>query len=100
MRPISSLASATAVALIMTGCAVSRSAPLTPQTHLAKVQALSLDSIVERGTTVYYSTRREARARAVLSLVGGMQERFTPAYGPLTLRVAVLTEPDWKNTIE
>ena len=69
-------------------------------THLAKVQALALDSIKEGSTVVYYSKGREVRARAVLAMVGGFLARFAPAYGPVALQVAVLTEPDWKATIE
>src|SRR6187455_1321713 len=68
--------------------------------HLAKVQALALDSVKEGSTVVYYSKGREPRARAVLAMVGGFLARFTPVYGPVALRVAVLTEPDWKATIE
>ena len=69
-------------------------------THLAKVQALGRESVTEGSTVVYYSKGREPRARAVLAMVGGFLARFTPVYGPVALQVAVLTEPDWKATIE
>lgn len=69
-------------------------------THHAKVQALGLESVTEGSTVVYYSKGREPRARAVLAMVGGFLARYTPTYGPVALHVAVLTEPDWKATIE
>jgi len=70
------------------------------RTHLAKVQARSLDSVTEGDTVVYYSKGRETRGREVLALVGSLLARFTPTYGPLALHVAVLTESDWKATTE
>lgn len=85
-------------------CATDREAPAAPKeqnpTHLGKLQALGLGSVTEGNTVVYYSKDREPRARAVLAMVGGFLARNAPAYGPVALNVAVLTEPDWKATIE
>jgi len=91
-----------AVALL--ACGPDKDAPTasTEQgpTHLAKVRALGLESVTEGGTVVYYSKGREPRARAVLAMVGGFLARYTSAYGAVALHVAVLTEPDWKATID
>src|SRR5436190_22427553 len=63
-------------------------------THLAKVQALGLESVTEGSNVVYYSKGSEPRARAVLAMVGGFLGRFNPVYGQVALRVDVHSEPD------
>jgi hypothetical protein len=91
-------------AFALLACGTDKDASTAPAeqnpTHLAKVQALGLESITEGSTVVYYSKAREPRARAVLAMVGGFLARYTATYGAVTLHVAVLTEPDWKATIE
>ena len=81
-----------------TGAAQAAKAPAP--TALAKVEALSLESVKEGNTVVYYSKGREARGRAVLALVRGLLAWCTPVYGALDLKVAVLNEADWKSAID
>lgn len=90
--------------LVVLGCGSSREdpkvQPVQTLTHLARVQALDLDSVARNGTVVFFSKGRELRAEAVLTLVDAMVAHFTPTHGPLALHVAVLTEPDWKAVID
>jgi hypothetical protein len=78
------------------------SSPLPAQTHLQKVRDLRLDSLVAGPAVAYYSERGEARARAFASVMSDMLGYFEKQGGwrVAPFYVAVLSEEDWRSTIE
>jgi hypothetical protein len=71
------------------------------QTHLEKVKALRLDSLKAGSNVAYYSEGQEARARVFLTLIHDMEAFYAREKNwRLAQFVAVLSEKDWRATIE
>jgi hypothetical protein len=69
--------------------------------HLERVQALNLQSFNENGLPTYYSSGREARARTFANFINGMVTFYSDQSGwKITPQLAVLSEADWRATIE
>ena len=77
------------------------STPLAGQTHLARVQALKLDSLVTTRVVTYFSSGQAGRAQLLSAALEGMAEYYANVRAwDVRPRLAVLSENDWRQAVE